>query len=101
VASAAEPPRSQRIDLAPRRRRGRPFARHARADGAPVERPILDPILDPILASWGYGPAFSQALSSFARPDLAPARTISDLGARLEVVDASGVPRLAQLSGRL
>lgn len=58
-------------------------------------------MLDSILASWGYGPSFSQALSSLARPDLAPARAISDLGARLEVVDAGGAPRLAQLSGRL
>jgi ribosome biogenesis GTPase len=66
-----------------------------------VERSILDSILDSILTSWGYGPAFSQALSSLARPDLAPARVVSDLGPRLEVVDEGGVPRLAQLSGRL
>ena len=57
--------------------------------------------LDSILASWGYGPALSQALSSLARPDLAPARVLSDLGPRLEVIDEAGVPRLAQLSGRL
>ncbi len=66
-----------------------------------MERSILDPILASVLASWGYGPSVSHALSSLARPDLAPARTIADLGTRLEVVDASGAPRLAQLSGRL
>jgi ribosome biogenesis GTPase len=67
----------------------------------PVERSILDPTVTSILTSWGYGPSFDHALSSLARPELSPARTISDLGARLEVVDASGEPRLAQLSGRL
>jgi ribosome biogenesis GTPase len=53
------------------------------------------------LASWGYRPADSAAFSHLARPDLAPARVISDLGARLDVVDASGAVRLAHLSGRL
>jgi ribosome biogenesis GTPase len=53
------------------------------------------------LASWGFGPAFSLAFSSLARPDLAPARVISDLGARLEVADARCPARPAQLSGRL
>ena len=53
------------------------------------------------LASWGYRPADSAAFVHLARPDLAPARVITDLGARLEVVDASGAVRLAHLSGRL
>jgi ribosome biogenesis GTPase / thiamine phosphate phosphatase len=56
-----------------------------------VERSSLD--------SWGY-PPFSAAFSALARPDLSPARVVSDLGARLDVVDAHGV-RPAQLSGRL
>ena len=58
-----------------------------------VERSILD--------SWGFGPPFQLAFSSLGRPDLAPARVISDLGPRLEVVDASHPSRLAQPSGRL
>ena len=65
-----------------------------------------------ILDAWGFAP-FSQAFSALARADLAPARVISNLGARLEVVDAScdaslhasfhasGAARLAQPSGRL
>lgn len=66
-----------------------------------MELPVERSMLDSILASWGYGPSFSQALSSLARPDLAPARVISDLGSQLEIVDAGDMPRLAQLSGRL
>ena len=74
-----------------------------------------------ILDSWGFGPDFSHAFSSLvppaagspaaspissaacppARPDLAPARVISDRGFRLEVIDASGAPQLAVSSGRL
>jgi len=53
------------------------------------------------LVSWGFGPAFSLAFSSLARPDLAPARVISGLGASFEVVDAVHPARLAQPSGRL
>jgi ribosome biogenesis GTPase / thiamine phosphate phosphatase len=57
------------------------------------------------LESWGYHPFFSDAFSSLSlslsRPDLAPARVVSDLGPRLEIVDARKAVRLAQLSGRL
>jgi ribosome biogenesis GTPase len=58
-----------------------------------VERSILD--------SWGYGPFFSHAFSSLSRPDLLPARVISDLGSRLEVVSPPLPALLAQPSGRL
>lgn len=58
-----------------------------------VERSYLD--------SWGYDPVFSAAFSALSRPDLTPARVISDLGPRLEVVDARRPVRLAHLSGRL
>lgn len=53
------------------------------------------------LDSWGFGPLFATALSSIARPELTPARVVSDLGARLELVDATGAVGLAQPSGRL
>jgi ribosome biogenesis GTPase len=53
------------------------------------------------LDSWGYRPSFALAFSSLAQPDLAPARVLSDLGARLEVVTPSCSARFAQLSGRL
>ncbi len=53
------------------------------------------------LVSWGFGPAFSLAFSSLARPDLAPARIVCDLGASFEVADAVHPARLAQPSGRL
>ena len=53
------------------------------------------------LVAWGYGPWFSQAFARLARPDLTPARVVSDLGAQLDIVDGSGAPRAAQLSGRL
>jgi ribosome biogenesis GTPase / thiamine phosphate phosphatase len=58
----------------------------------PVQRSSLD--------SWGYHPFFCSAFVSLARDDLSPARVVSDLGARLDVVDARGV-HPAQLSGRL
>ncbi len=54
-----------------------------------------------LLDSWGFGPSFALACSSLPQPDLAPARVLSDLGARLEVVTASSPARAAQLSGRL
>ncbi len=53
------------------------------------------------LDAWGYAPSFALAFSSLARPDLAPARVLSDLGAHLEVVTASCPARIAQPSGRL
>jgi ribosome biogenesis GTPase len=54
-----------------------------------------------ILESWGFGPPFSLAFWSLARPDLVPARVLSDLGSHLEVVDAACTGRLARLSGRM
>lgn len=66
-----------------------------------MERSNLASNLASILVSWGYGPSFAQSLTLLARPDLAPARVISDLGSHLEIADAAGAPRLAQLSGRL
>jgi ribosome biogenesis GTPase len=67
----------------------------------PLELVVQQSILD----SWGFGPEFSRAFSSLvspsAPPDLAPARVVSDRGFRLEVIDASGAPRLAAPSGRL
>ena len=54
-----------------------------------------------LLDSWGYGPSFALAFSSLAQPDLVPARVLSDLGSRLEVVTASGPGRFAHPSGRL
>lgn len=71
-----------------------PFARHPRV---PLELLVELSLLD----SWGYGPAFSVAFASLSRPDLTPARVLSDLGSRLELVDASHAVRLAHLSGRL
>jgi ribosome biogenesis GTPase len=53
------------------------------------------------LDSWGFRPFFSLSFASLARPDLVPARVLSGLGSRLEVVTASHPLRLAQLSGRL
>ena len=53
------------------------------------------------LDAWGFGPSFAHALSSLSQPDLAPARVLSDLGSRLEVVTASSAARFAQPSGRL
>jgi ribosome biogenesis GTPase len=53
------------------------------------------------LASWGYRPADSAAFSQLARPDLVPARVISDLGAQLELIDAAGAIRTAHPNGRL
>jgi ribosome biogenesis GTPase len=65
------------------------------------------------LDSWGYSLAFSSAFrsvvssltsslsTSLGYAELAPARVVSDLGARLEVADATHPARLAQLSGRL
>jgi ribosome biogenesis GTPase len=77
----------------------------------------LELVVKHLLDSWGFDPEFSIAFSSLAssltaspvssptsspaRPDLAPARVVSDRGFRLEVVDASGAPRLAVPSGRL
>jgi ribosome biogenesis GTPase len=54
-----------------------------------------------LLESWGYAPFFSTAFSSLARSDLAPARVLSDLGACIEVAEASHPVRFAHLSGRL
>ncbi|TMQ24582.1 MAG: GTPase RsgA [Deltaproteobacteria bacterium] len=53
-----------------------------------------------ILDSWGFAP-FSLAFSSLARPDLMPARVLSALGPRLEVVAAAHPSLFAQPSGRL
>lgn len=53
------------------------------------------------LVSWGFTPSFAAAFASLDQPDLAPARVISDLGARLELADASHAARPAQPSGRL
>lgn len=52
------------------------------------------------MQSWGFGP-FSAAFASLSRPDLAPARVLSDLGPQLELVTPSRASRPAQLSGRL
>jgi ribosome biogenesis GTPase len=54
-----------------------------------------------ILESWGFGPPFSVSFWSLARPDLVPARVLSDLGSHLEVVDSECTGRLAQPSGRM
>jgi len=61
----------------------------------------LEFVVESQLVAWGYGPWFSQSFASLARPDLVPARVVADLGPQLDVVDASGAPRAAQLSGRL
>ncbi len=53
------------------------------------------------LASWGFRPADSAAFSQLSRPDLTPARVLSDLGARVELIDAAGAIRTAHLRGRL
>jgi ribosome biogenesis GTPase len=62
---------------------------------------VLSSILASIFASWGHDPTLSSAFSSLARPDLAPARVVSQLGHQVEVVDSSGVLRLAQPTGRM
>jgi ribosome biogenesis GTPase / thiamine phosphate phosphatase len=53
------------------------------------------------LDSWGYNPWFANALACLSRPDLAPARVVSDFGARLEIVEATRTITAAQPSGRL
>jgi ribosome biogenesis GTPase len=63
---------------------------------------VVEPsFLTAILASWGHDPELALAFSQLARPDLVPARVVSHLGPLVELVDASGAPRLAQPSGRL
>jgi ribosome biogenesis GTPase / thiamine phosphate phosphatase len=53
------------------------------------------------LDSWGFHSVFSLAFSSLEPQGLTPARVLSDLGPRLDVVTASCPARFAQLSGRL
>ena len=53
------------------------------------------------LVAWGYDPGFAHSFSSLARPDLTPARVVSDVGSQLEVIDPGGAPRPAVVAGRL